>query len=79
MLPSVKYDTTKGGSMESLDFNEEKAVQEGGKELEEEKADFEKAADKERARTDHTTATPTELAGGAAGDVPGHDAGPAEV
>jgi hypothetical protein len=69
-----------GGTMESLDFNEEEAVQDGGEELEEEDTDaFDEAVEEERARTDETTALPTELAGGGSSDVPGHDAGPAEL
>lgn len=68
--------------METLDFNEEEAVQEGGEELEEaeEKDEFDEAVETERARTDETTALPTELAGGGSSDVPGsHDSGPAEL
>jgi hypothetical protein len=61
-------------------MNEQKAVQEGGEELEPAEPDFEEVAREEKAKTDGTTATPSELAGVGSGAIEGgHNSGPAEL
>jgi hypothetical protein len=67
---------------EGLDFNEEDEVRKGGKEAESADPGFDEAVESQKKRIppgEPNLQTPTELAGGAAGEGQGlHTSGPAE-